>query len=191
MNWRTISSVSEVNAKWMRNLPTRRERRIWIVAMYVCLLGGDGLILPFKTSAGYSISRYLVLAAFLMVLLSITISLRLSCWSLPTIMMPPSWPRPPVDERQQAVRDRSFRRAYLIVFFGSIIAGTLAYIWQDELPGHLRRLSEANLLPVILVHLTILLASLPAVCLAWTEPDESEGKPVEEAGLEERSAAGV
>jgi len=73
VNWRTISSVSEVNAKWMRNLPTRRERRIWIVAMYVCLLGGDGLILPFKTSAGYSISLYLVLAAFLMVLLSITI----------------------------------------------------------------------------------------------------------------------
>ena len=191
MNWRTISSGSEAYAKWMRNLPTRRERRIWIVAMYVCLLGGDGLILPFKTSAGYSLSAYLALAAFLIVLLSILICMRLSCWSMPTIMMPPSWPRPPVDERQQAVRDRSFRRAYLIVFFGSIIAGTMAYIWQEDLPGHLRRLSEAKLLPVILAHLTILLASFPAVCLAWTEPDETEGKPVEEDGLEERSAAGV
>jgi hypothetical protein len=158
--------------------------------MYVCLLGGDGLILPFKMSAGYSLSPYLALAAFLIVLLSILIWLRLSCWSLPTIMMPPSWPRPLIDERQQAVRDRSFRRAYLIVFFGSIVAGTLAYIWQDDLPGHLRRLSEANLLAVILVHLTFLLASLPAACLAWTEPDETEGKPAEEIGAGESSKMG-
>lgn len=190
MNWRAISSGSEAYAKWMRYLQTRRERRIWIVGMYVCLLGGDGLILPFKTSAGYSLSPYLALAAFLMVILSILLCIRLSCWSMPTIMMPPSWPRPPVDERQQSVRDRSFRQAYLIVFFGSSIAGTMAYIWQEDLPGHLRRLSEAKLLPVILVHPIILLASLPAVCLAWTEPDESEGKPTEEMPRVERSVAG-
>lgn len=190
MNWRTVWTGWNAHMARLRHLPTRRERRIWIVAMYVCLLGGDGLILPFKTSAGYSLSPYLALAALLIVLLSILIWLRLSCWSLPTIMMPPSWPLPPVDERQQAVRDRSFRRAYLIVFFGSIIAGTLAYIWQDDLPGHLRRLSEAHLLPTILIHPVILLASLPAVCLAWTEPDESDGKPMEEIGAGESAVMG-
>jgi hypothetical protein len=158
--------------------------------MYVCLLGGDGLILPFKTSAGYSLSPYLALAAFLIVLLSILIWLRLSCWSLPTIMMPPSWPRPPIDERQQAVRDRSFRRAYLIVFFGSIIAGTLAYIWQDDLPGHLRRLSEAHLLPTILIHTVILFTSLPVACLAWTEPDDSDWQSAGETPGGRKSAAG-
>jgi hypothetical protein len=126
----------------------------------------------------------------LFIFFSIFACMRLVAWAMPTIMMPPSLPRIPVDERQQAVRDRSFRRAYLVVFLSFLIAGTMAYIWQDDLPGQLRRLSETNLLLAMFSHILILLASLPAACLAWTEPDESDGKPMEEIGAGESSVMG-
>jgi hypothetical protein len=117
--------------------------------------------------------------------------LRLVGWSMPVIPAPASWPPIPVDERQQAVRDRSFRRAYQAVFLLFLVSAVAAYIFQDDLPGFLRRISELKLLIVALSQIVLLLATLPVICLAWTEPDESEGKPAEEIGPGERSAAGV
>jgi hypothetical protein len=147
-------------------------------------------IVAFRTPAGTS-SLWGALGGLIAFLSLMLVWMRLVSWSMPVIPAPAALTAIPVDERQQAVRDRSFRRAYQAGFLMFLVSAVAAYIFQDDLPGLLRRISELKLLTVALSQIALLLATLPVIFLAWTEPDESEGKPVEEAGLEEQSAAGV
>jgi hypothetical protein len=49
---------------------------------------------------------------------------------------------------------------------------------------------ELKLLFLAIAQIVILLATLPVACLAWTEPDESDGKPMEEIGAGESAMMG-
>jgi hypothetical protein len=173
----------------MRRLPTRRERRSWVLVLFLSMAAADALIVAFKTPAGTS-SLWGALGGLISLLTIMLVWMRLVGWSIPVIPAPASWPPIPVDERQQAVRDRSFRRAYQAVFLLFLVSAVAAYIFQDDLPGFLRRISELKLLIVALSQIVLLLATLPVIFLAWTEPDESEGKPAEETGAGESSMMG-
>lgn len=191
MNRRTIHTGWSASTRRWGHLPTRRERRVWVLAMYSGLVAGDALLFPFKIAfnplAGTS-SLWVTFGA-LIALMPVLIWNRLACWSVPVGLVPPAWPGITLDERQQFVRDRSYRRAYQIVFLLFLVAGVAAYSLQEDLPGYFQRLSDLNLLPVVLVEIVLLLASLPVVCLAWTEPDESQCKPGKEIRIEETSEA--
>jgi hypothetical protein len=189
VNWRTIRTGFTAHLLWIRHVPTRRERRIWVSALYLSIAAEDVLIAAIKTPAGTP-SLWARLGGLIGLLFAFLVWNRLESWSIPVISESAFGPTVPVDERQQAVRDRSYRRAYQAVFLASLVSAVVAYVFQDDLPGFLRRISELKLLFVALLQIVLLLASLPAACLAWTEPDESEGKPVEEISPEVRSVAG-
>ena len=188
MNWRTMRTGFEAYGQWMRRLPTRHKRRLWVSTLFLGMAAGDMLIVNFKTPAGTS-SLWGALGGLIGVLTLMIFWCRLMCWSIPVIPPPASWPPIPIDERQQAMRDRSFRRAYQIVFLLSLLSAVGVYIFQGDLPGYLQRFSESKLLLVVLSQIVLLIASLPVVCLAWTEPDESEVKLVEDIPIEETSDA--
>jgi hypothetical protein len=149
----------------------------------------DVLIAAIKTPAGTP-SLWIRLGGLIGLLLAFLVWNRLESWSIPVIPESAFGPAAPVDERQQAVRDRSYRRAYQAVLLASLVSAVVAYILQEDLPGFLRRISESKLLLLVLLQIVLLLATLPVVCLAWTEPDETEGKPTEEMSSQESSAAG-
>jgi hypothetical protein len=153
------------------------------------MAAADVLIVALKTPDGTS-SLWGTLGGLISFLSIMLVWLRLVGWSMPVIPAPASWPPIPVDERQQAVRDRSFRRAYQAVFLMFLVSAVAAYIFQDDLPGFLRRISELKLLIVVLSQIVLLLATLPVICLAWTEPDESDGKRMEEIGAGESAMMG-
>jgi hypothetical protein len=140
---------------------------------------GDTLIVAFKTPTGVS-SLWGALGSLIGFLSVMLVWMRLVGWSMPVIPAPASLTTIPTDERQQAVRDRSFRRAYQTVFLLFLISAVAAYMFQDDLPGFLRRISELKLLVMLLTQIVLLLATLPVVWLAWTEPDDY----VDKAGVE-------
>jgi H+/gluconate symporter-like permease len=174
---------------WMRQLPNRRERRIWVSVLFLGMIAEDALLVALKTSTGSTSlwARIVGVIGFLSVML---VWNRLERWSVPVIPESALAPTPSVDERQQAVRDQSFRRAYQAMFRMVLVSAVAGYVFQDDLLGLLRRISELKLLFLAIAQIIILLATLPVACLAWTEPDESDGKPVEEMSRQESSAAG-
>lgn len=189
MNGRTIWTGFTAHLLWIRYVPTRRERRIWVSALYLSIAAEDVLIAAIKTPAGTP-SLWARLGGLIGLLFAFLVWNRLESWSIPVIPESAFGPTVPVDERQQAVRDRSYRRAYQAVLLASLVSAVVAYVFQDDLPGLLRRISELKLLFLAIAQIVILLATLPVACLAWTEPDESDGKPVEEMSRQESSAAG-
>ncbi len=188
MNWSMIWKGWNAHLERMRRLPTRRERRRWVAVLFLSMATGDTLIVANKTPDGTS-SLWGLLGGLIGLLSVLLVWNRLVAWSMPVVTMP-HWPEISVDERQQFVRDRSFRRAYQAVFLLTLVAAVATHIFQDDLPGILRRISALHLLPVATTQIIIFIATLPIACLAWTEPDESEGKREDDLGGQEGSTAG-
>ena len=81
---------------------------------------------------------------------------------------------PELDERQLAVCDRAYGRAYGIL--GAVFMSVVLYAMLAALPGLLggvdlptpRTVSDFALLILLFAHLDV---SLPAAVVAWTEPE--------------------
>lgn len=190
MNWRTVWTGFTAHLLWIRHVPTRRERRIWVAALYLSVVVEDVSIVAFKAQTG-SVSFSGAVWRLVGLLFAFLVWNRLESWSIPVIPESAFGPAVLVDERQQAVRDRSYRRAYQAVLLASVVLAAAAYTFQDDLPGLLQRISELKLLFVILLQIALMLASLPVACLAWSEPDDPDGKPAGEFDHEGRFAAGL
>jgi hypothetical protein len=183
--WQSVWKGYNAYGRWLSFLPKRRSRRILISAMYLGLtVYAANLIAIIRLGEAVPSWRLAGWLIWLTFMLSWLGWLMLSCWAIPVIMIPPApASRIPIDERQQAVRDRAYRRAYQSSFLLFVIAGTAAYILQEDLPGILRRITQLGLLPAILSVIGIVLMSMPVAFLAWTEPDDSADKTGAELNL--------
>lgn len=160
-------------------LRTRQERRIWVACMYAGLFVGGGASVGLKTRLGPG--SPIPEACIVPAALSALVWPLLAWWarSAPRKQGPaggvPSvfnvTPDAPPEERETAVRDRAYRRAYQFVVLLALAASTAAFIFQEELPGLFRVLADDSLFLVTLCGVILFLASLPVAFLAWTEPD--------------------
>ena len=182
--WRKALRAYMAYGEWVRRLPLQRSRRAWVVALYLGLAVNAGNIV----AIGFESQQSLVLtfAVWLISMLAVVVWIRLSCWAMPVIANPPVLPSTvPVDERQQALRDRAYRRAYHSTLSLFVLAALAAYILQEDLPAILRRVAELNLMPAILGNTAIVLLFMPVAFLAWTEPDDVTEKAASEFSLKD------
>ena len=160
-------------------LRSRRDRRAWIVCMYLGLGGGTGAAICLRTVQG----RASLLFGFSLVfaLLALVAWQVLAWWARPWRQLNGSTDGAyslrgattdvPLSAGEKAKRDRSYRCAYHVVVLGALAASVATYIYQEEVPNLFRALADRDLLLITMGALILFLASLPAAFHAWSEPD--------------------
>jgi len=173
MTYQQLLESWRAHSRQAVRLPRRRSRRAWVLVMYAGLAANMAEIVSISLKNKQSL--LLALVVWLIVLLATYVWIRLTCWAIPVIATPPlslTAPHLPVDERQRAVGDRAYRRAYQIGILLFILSAVAFYVLQDELPALLQSIAGLGLAPGLLCNTAILLLSLPVATLAWTEPDD-------------------
>ena len=161
--------------EWTR---TRTGRRLLVAAVAVSLAGflaGPWVLEPFAVRDPGGAITVLVLTASLLVSWPLWVLSQLGLWFLLDQATRGVLQHDPgdLDERQRAVRDRAYRRAYRVVQVA--LVAFLAVAWAAG--PRLVSLSASHWL-VVLTGLAWATLVLPTVVVAWTEPvDPDDPRP--------------
>jgi uncharacterized membrane protein len=143
---------------WLMSQPVRRRLVVVLVACCVAL------VLISSASPTYLLAVPLLAAILAGDLLLYVATRRVA-----------ELPEAAVDERQEAVRNRAYRIAYRIIVNLIIWPGGLVALLASEGDPHgwLRSIGGNTTLVIALITAGCqLLAFLPTIVLAWTEPDD-------------------
>lgn len=159
-----------------RTMRTRTGRRCWGVALYASMLGGGiGMVVELWFHR-YPIWRAPEAVAMALALVALMLLSRRAMPVIQNNMFERSCD-PSIDERQRQVRDRAYRQAYHVVSVLALLSFVAGWsFWNIAVVDHFQEMVTPRHLMALaffyFMGVMVLVPSLPAACLAWSEPDD-------------------